>query len=60
MQRHRMPQEDRIRKEAASKAINNGNRMLAEALGIPVPLGPSPSEIRAQLIEEVRERCVDP
>lgn len=52
-------QEARIATEAASKAINLGNRMFANALGVPVPQMGSPSanrEALVGLVEELRRR----
>lgn len=51
--------EVRIATEAASKAINRGNRMIANALGVPVPQLGSPSENRdalVGLVAELRQR----
>lgn len=48
-------QENRIAAEAASKAINRGNRMIANALGVPVPQLGTPSATRDALVGLVAE-----
>ena len=43
--------ESRISAEASSKSIHLYNRRLAAAVGVPVPQGGTPSEIRDDLID---------
>ena len=48
--------ESRIRQEAASQGINKTVTMIANAMNVNVPYGPSPSERREILISIITSR----
>lgn len=59
-QQRRNIRESIIKQEAASKAINKTNAMMADAAGVSVPSVGTPSENRKALVEIIRGLALGP